>query len=245
MVPPGDSDADASARDGVDEPDVSDSAASTASGSGEPTPPPPPAHRGLGAVGRTVLLGFGVVAAFFVGLAAVAFLAGDEPGGESAAVGGADEPTDVADASRPERGDGPDTLPEATLEGFGDGPPVEMADYAGQPLVVNFWATWCAPCVEEMPDLQRVHEQLGDEVAFVGVDVRDAPSNAEPFVDELGITYDLAVDPDGDYYREVGAVGMPTTLLVTADGGIAARRTGALTAAELRELVADELGVRP
>lgn len=205
----------------------------------------PPARRGLGAVGRTVLLGVGVVAAFFVGLAAVALFAGKDRGPEPAAVGDGGEPAEVADASRLEDRDEPDTLPEATLEGFGDEAPVEMADYAGRPLVVNFWATWCTPCVEEMPDLQRVHEQVGDEVTFLGINVRDAPSKAEPFVEELGITYDLAVDSEGDYYREVGSMGMPTTLLVAPDGRIVARRVGAVTAAELRELLAGELGVRP
>lgn len=205
----------------------------------------PPARRGLGAVGRTVLLGVGVVAAFFVGLAAVALFAGSDRGGDPAAVGDGGEPAEVADASRLEDRDAPDTLPEATLEGFGAEGPVAMADYVGQPLVVNFWATWCAPCVEEMPDLQRVHEQVGDEVTFLGVNVRDAPSNAEPFVEELGITYDLAVDSEGDYYREVGSMGMPTTVLVDSDGRIVARRVGTVTAAELRDLLAAELGVRP
>lgn len=243
MALPDDSDAEPSAREGVADPGAPDAAPSTSSGAGESAPPP--ARRGLGAVGRTVLLAIGVVAAFFVGLAAVALVTGDEPGGEPAADDGADEPADVADASRPDGGDEPDTLPQATLEGFGDQPPVEIADYGGQPLVVNFWATWCTPCVEEMPDLQRVHEQVRDEVSLLGVNVRDAPSNAEPFVEELGITYDLAVDADGDYYREMGAVGMPTTLLVAADGQIAARHTGPLTAAELRELLAEELGVQP
>lgn len=189
--------------------------------SGDPDARPPPrARRGLGAVGRTVLLAIAVVAAFFAGLAGVALVSGDDPEGD-------------------------ETLPGATLEGFGDGPPVATADYAGEPLVVNFWATWCPPCVEEMPDLQRVHEAVGHEVALLGVNVRDAPSNAEPFVDELGITYDLAVDADGDYYREVGSEGMPTTLVVAADGAIVARRTGALTAEELLGLLADEFGARP
>lgn len=243
---PGDSDAEPSPSEseGVGEPAAPDPTSPTPSGSDGPAPPP--ARRGLGAVGRTVLLGIGVIAAFFVGLAAVAMFGGDDPGGEPAPVGDASGlATQPPAASRAQRGDAPDTLPEATLKGFGDQPPVGIADYAGQPLVVNFWATWCAPCVEEMPDLQRVHEQVGDQVTFLGVNVRDAPSNAEPFVDELGITYDLAADPDGDYYREIGAMGMPTTLLVTPDGRIAARETGALTAAELRELLADELGVQP
>jgi thiol-disulfide isomerase/thioredoxin len=191
-------------------------------------------------VGRTVLLGVGLIGAFLAGLAGVVLLTGDE---RAAVDGAADE---VVDEPRLTRGRGPAELPAATLEGFGGGDPVKLPDdYAGRPLVVNFWATWCPPCVEEMPDLQEMHERLGGEVAFLGVNVKDAPSNAEPFVEELGIGYDLAVDSAGEYYREVEAPGMPTTLLVDPEGRIAARHMGLLTAEELAELLAEELGVAP
>lgn len=200
----------------------------------------PRARRGLGALGRSVLLAVALVVAFLGGLVAVVALTGDD-----GVVTGADPAgSGSAGSTAADGGEVPATLPPATLAGFGGGDPVRVAEYRGEPLLVNFWATWCAPCVDEMPALQQVHAELGDRVTFLGVDVRDAPDNAEAFVEELDISYDLAVDAEGDYYREVGARGMPTTLLVDAQGRIVERHTGPLTAGQLRELLAEELDVQ-
>jgi len=135
-------------------------------------------------------------------------------------------------------------LPDRVLGGFGGGAPVDLAAYRGRPLVVNFWATWCAPCVEEMPAFDQVAGETEDQVAFLGVDVADPPRLAEPFVRELGIDYDLAVDPDRALALEVGVATMPTTLFVDAEGTIVHRAYGALDAAGLRDALADHLGVR-
>jgi len=134
-------------------------------------------------------------------------------------------------------------LPARTLGGFADGPPVDLTAYRGRPLVLNFWATWCDPCVEEMPDFDRVASDLAGEVAFLGVDVADAPRQAEPFVQELGIGYDLAVDPDQRLAAEVGVASMPTTLFVDEGGTIVHRAYGALDERALRAALADHLGV--
>ncbi len=134
-------------------------------------------------------------------------------------------------------------LPPATLDGFAGGPKVNLADFRGKPLVVNFWATWCAPCVKEMPEFQKASKSFGDKVALLGVDVEDAPPNAEPFVKRLGIDYPMAIDPQRELYRELGNVGMPTTLLVDADGIVRYRHTGPLDQAQLLELVEEHLGV--
>lgn len=136
-------------------------------------------------------------------------------------------------------------LPDRTLEGFAGAAPVDLTSYRGGPLLVNFWATWCAPCVEEMPDIQRVADAYGDRLAVLGVNVQDAPANAEPFVARLGVTYDLAVDPAGELYTDVRAFGMPTTLLVDADGTIVYRHTGPLDDAEITALVTEHLGIAP
>lgn len=117
------------------------------------------------------------------------------------------------------------------------------ADLEGRPAVINFWATWCAYCVEEMPDLERVHQQLGEEVVFVGVDVEDALDEARTLAEETGVTYTLVVDDDRSYFQAVEGRGMPTTVLVTADGTIAYRHAGPLTAAELRALIDEHLDV--
>ena len=134
-------------------------------------------------------------------------------------------------------------LPAATLEGFAGAPPVNLADFRGQPLVVNFWATWCAPCVKEMPAFQEVAAELRDEVTFLGIDVEDSPPNAEPFVERLGIDYPLAIDPRREFARSVNIFGMPTTFFVDADGIVRYRHTGPLEAPELRALLAEHLSV--
>ena len=134
-------------------------------------------------------------------------------------------------------------LPPATLEGFAGGPSVNLADFRGKPLVINFWATWCAPCVKEMPEFQKASEAFGDKVALLGVDVEDAPPNAEPFAERLGIDYPMGIDPAREFYRQVGNFGMPTTLLVDAKGIVRYRHTGGLDLATLESLLEEHLGV--
>ena len=134
-------------------------------------------------------------------------------------------------------------LPAATLEGFAGGDAINLADFRGTPLVVNFWATWCAPCVKEMPEFQEVAADLRDEVTFLGIDVEDAPPNAEPFVERLGIDYPLAVDPRREFARSVNIFGMPTTLFVDSDGIVRYRYTGPLDGQQLRDLLSEHLDV--
>lgn len=130
-----------------------------------------------------------------------------------------------------------------TLPAFSDGPAVDVGDYVGAPLVVNFWATWCGPCVREMPMLRDVSSELSGDVRFLGVNVQDSPTQAEEFLDEVGVRYDQAADPEGDYFRAVGGIGMPTTLLVGADGVVRYRHTGELTEQKLRALLREHLAV--
>ncbi|HEV7720636.1 MAG TPA: TlpA disulfide reductase family protein [Iamia sp.] len=110
--------------------------------------------------------------------------------------------------------------PDLVLARLGGGDDVRIADYRGQPVVVNFWGSWCVPCVEEMPDLQRVHESLGDQVAFLGVNVNDAPEAATEMVARTGVTYDLVRDEDGALGRALEVTTFPTTFLIDADGTI-------------------------
>ncbi len=118
------------------------------------------------------------------------------------------------------------------------------AELLGAPLVVNFWATWCAPCIAEMPDLQQVSEEVAGQATFLGVNYRDPDREAaRAFIAELGITYELAADPAGDFLTAVGGLGMPTTLLVDPDGTIVYRHTGLLDAEQLHGLLARYLDV--
>lgn len=141
-----------------------------------------------------------------------------------------------------------DLSPDADIlsvpfEGF-DGRTVTLADYAGRPLVVNLFASWCAPCVAEMPAIEAVKQDVGDEVAFLGIAVNDRLEDARALVERTGVTWDLARDPQGELTTGLGAVGMPTTYLVSADGEVVEQHTGELTGDRLRELLRDRLGVQ-
>lgn len=111
-------------------------------------------------------------------------------------------------------------VPDIVLPRLGGGEDVRISDYRGQPLVVNFWGSWCEPCVDEMPAFQRVHASLGDDVAFLGVNVNDTVEAATRLVDRTGVTYDLARDVDGALGRELDVTTFPTTVLVDVDGTV-------------------------
>ena len=117
---------------------------------------------------------------------------------------------------------------------------IDLADYRGTPVVLNFWASWCVPCRREMPAFEAVHQQVGDEVAFVGVNHQDDRDAALRLVDETGVTYPSAYDPQGVVAYDYAVRGMPTTVFITADGLVAAHHTGELTQTDLRAAL-DEL----
>ncbi|MPZ86629.1 MAG: redoxin domain-containing protein [Nitriliruptorales bacterium] len=186
---------------------------------------------------RTVLLAGALVVLLLSGaLAVVALDQGRQP---------AEPPADGGLSLLEERlpPDRQAPLPDGPLDGFAGGAAVDLAAYRGQPLVVNLWATWCAPCVEEMPDLQEVAGQSEGRVAFLGVNVADGARRAQRFAEEVGVTYDLAADPDRRFFEAVQAFGMPTTLFVSPEGTIVYRQTGPLDADGLRAALSTHLGV--
>jgi len=122
-----------------------------------------------------------------------------------------------------------------------DGGLASLTDYAGTPVVLNLFGSYCVPCKKEMPDLERVHQELGDRVAFVGLAVNDSARDVQAFVDEHGATYDIGRDPSGKIAAELGMVNLPSTFLISADGRIVSAKAGAVTAAELRKLIEGNL----
>lgn len=125
-----------------------------------------------------------------------------------------------------------DSLPDVTLEDS-DGNPVSTADLIGQPLIINYWYSSCAPCKKELPDFATVHGELGDQIRFVGVNPLDTPEVNESFARERGVTYELLRDPADEFGSTIGVAAAPFTLFVAADGTIV-RQAGVLDAATLR-----------
>jgi cytochrome c biogenesis protein CcmG/thiol:disulfide interchange protein DsbE len=110
-------------------------------------------------------------------------------------------------------------LPEFSLEKLGSGGKLTAADLEGKAVVINFWASWCDPCVEEAPDLQAAYAKYSkDDVVVLGVNVQDSERDAQGFVDEFGITYPVVRDPNLTLYRKLGVRGLPETFFVDKDG---------------------------
>tara|TARA_B100000378_G_scaffold75126_1_gene58397 strand:- start:600 stop:926 length:327 start_codon:yes stop_codon:yes gene_type:complete len=108
-------------------------------------------------------------------------------------------------------------------------------------MVVNLWATWCAPCLAEMPDLEAFHRQRGAEIQLIGLNISDSPTRAAELTAELGITYLLGRDPEGVFVEALGAVGLPVTVFITRQGRLALVHQGPLDLERLADLVAEHL----
>ncbi len=131
-------------------------------------------------------------------------------------------------------------VPDIDFERF-DGTVGAFSDYEGRPLVINFFASWCVPCVAEMPDFEQVHQANGDQVAFLGLNVTEQPESAQALIERTGITYDTGRDPKGELLAAFGGANMPTTVFVDANGTIVAVHTGKIDRAELEQILATEL----
>ena len=142
----------------------------------------------------------------------------------------------------PEAGESSSDVVDVAYDTF-DGGSAALRDYDGQPLVVNFFASTCTPCITEMPEFEAVHQDLGDDVTFVGIAVQDPKGDAADLVDRTGVTYATGLDPDATLFQAMGGVALPTTALVRGDGSVAKVRTGAVSEGTLRDLIRDELGV--
>ena len=138
------------------------------------------------------------------------------------------------------------TLPDLTLDCLGDGPDVRLRRLGRIPTVVNLWASWCGPCRAEMPAYQEVYRQAKGTVRFLGVNTNDSPRSARETVQLTAVSYPSVVDPKGVLRKELGgvsALGMPTTLLIDAEGRVVEQLVGEQTADELRTALRDRLGV--
>ena len=133
------------------------------------------------------------------------------------------------------------SLPTTSYELLAGGS-TDFAAYRGQPLVVNVWATWCVPCLKEMPDFEQVHQEVGDEIQFVGLNSRDDRTEAMKLATRTGVTYDLLYDPAAEFVADVGVVSLPSTLFVDEQGTVVATRTGKMDAGQLRSKLTELFG---
>lgn len=114
-----------------------------------------------------------------------------------------------------------------------------LSTYVGKPLVINFWATWCAPCIKEMPDLQALHERYPD-VQFVGIAV-DSKSNVQEFLQRVPVSYDILLAGPGGVrqMRSLGNKkgGLPFTVVFGSNGRVDERILGQIDPQKLDEVI--------
>jgi thiol-disulfide isomerase/thioredoxin len=128
-----------------------------------------------------------------------------------------------------------------------DGARWSLQDQAGKVVVLNVWGSWCPPCRKEAPDLVAAAKELGAEAVFVGLNTRDLDkAPARKFVREFGVTFPSLYDPSGKqllgFRGQVSPAAIPSTLVIDAQGNIAARIVGSTTKTTLVDVVHDVSG---
>ncbi|MBP8002383.1 MAG: redoxin domain-containing protein [Chloroflexi bacterium] len=121
-----------------------------------------------------------------------------------------------------------------------DGNPVELSELQGQPVILNFWATWCAPCRLEMPELEATYKTYQDDgLVILAINREETPDVIRPFFyDEMGLTFTPLIDETGLVANLYTVLVMPTTYFVNAEGEITAIHRGPLTQNQLEDYLA-------
>ena len=180
-------------------------------------------------VGRSLLIGAIGVAA----LAAIAFIATLPAAPEVSA------PADTIDTTNLEIAPTQGALaPDFTLFNL-EGEQITLTELRGQPVMINLWATWCAPCRIEMPHIQDRFERYADEgLVVLAVDFDEPAGQVEAFRDELGLTFDLLLDPGAEVQELYRNRSYPSTFFVDESGVIQVQHIGVMTEGQLDEHLA-------
>lgn len=122
------------------------------------------------------------------------------------------------------------------------GDELSSEEFAGDVVVVNVWASWCAPCRSEAPSLERLSREFADQgVAFIGLNTRDSDTSARSFVERFGIGYPNVIDRDGvlqlGFRDSLPPRAIPSTLVIDRSGKVAARVLGAVSESSLRGVI--------
>lgn len=116
--------------------------------------------------------------------------------------------------------------PDFTLPDL-DGQQVSLHDYRGQVVFLNFWATWCIPCREEMPAMERLHQTFQSQgLAILAIDLKETPDKVKVFFEQYQLSFTALLDGNGAVFRDYQVIGLPTTYLISREGLLLARGVG-------------------
>lgn len=122
-----------------------------------------------------------------------------------------------------------------------DGTTATLSDFEGEPLVVNFFASWCAPCRAELPDFEAAHLANAEQVRFIGVNHDLDEVTWRTFVNETEITFETVFQPNQEIWNTIEAKGTPATAFISSDGELLQVWTGVLNKEKLQELIDENL----
>lgn len=124
------------------------------------------------------------------------------------------------------------------------GQTIELNQYRGQVVMLNFWATWCPPCRAEMPTIQSVYEQHQDEgFVVLALNNSETPTQIQPFVQSLDLRFPVVLDVDGRLQRLFDITGYPTSIFVNPAGDIYAKHNGMISASQLEAYIAQGIAL--
>ncbi len=121
---------------------------------------------------------------------------------------------------------------------------VRLDGARGQPMILNFWASWCVPCRKELPAFEAVHRRVGDDVTFIGMNHQDSREDAIDLLRKKGVSYRSGFDPRGQVAKDYSLFGMPTTVFISNKGRILATHTGEVTEKQLLATISKLFGVQ-
>jgi cytochrome c biogenesis protein CcmG, thiol:disulfide interchange protein DsbE len=127
--------------------------------------------------------------------------------------------------------------PDFTLSTLA-GEEFSLSALRGQPVVLNFWATWCIPCQRELPALRTASQRYQGEVAIIAVDQGESAKTVQGYVDKLGLPFTIPLDADTDVGRRYNVYGLPTTYFIDRQGIIRQQWTGEMNSITLAEGIA-------
>jgi cytochrome c biogenesis protein CcmG/thiol:disulfide interchange protein DsbE len=133
-----------------------------------------------------------------------------------------------------------DSAPDFVLADM-EGRSLKLSDLRGKKVLINFWATWCQPCHDEMPELVQKYEEYKDKIAFYGINLTNMEggnlSEMRNFLQQYHVSYPVLLDKEGRVANQYKIIGIPTTLTIDANGIIVDRFTGSLTETNMEGMI--------